>query len=61
VGGSLLLLEPGKSEDTQGSCREFSAYMGARKKWWLLPILLLLFVFGGVLIQAQGSAVARFI
>ena len=41
--------------------REFFAYMGARKKWWLLPILLVLLVFGGLLILAQGSAVAPFI
>ena len=41
--------------------RELYAYMGARKKWWLLPILLVLVVFGGLLILAQGSAVAPFI
>ena len=41
--------------------REFFAYMSARKKWWLLPILLVLVVFGGLLILAQGSAVAPFI
>jgi Family of unknown function (DUF5989) len=40
---------------------ELFAYMGARKKWWLLPILLTLLVFGGLLILAQGSAVAPFI
>jgi hypothetical protein len=41
--------------------REFWAYMGARKKWWLLPVLIVLLVFGGLLILAQGSAVAPFI
>jgi Family of unknown function (DUF5989) len=41
--------------------REFFAYMGARKKWWLAPILLVLMIFGGLLILAQGSAVAPFI
>jgi Family of unknown function (DUF5989) len=41
--------------------REFVAYMGARKKWWLLPILIVLLTFGGLLILAQGSAVAPFI
>ena len=35
--------------------------MSARKEWWLLPILLVLLVFGGLLILAQGSAVAPFI
>ena len=41
--------------------REFFAYMAARKKWWLLPIMLVLLIFGGLLILAQGSAVAPFI
>jgi hypothetical protein len=41
--------------------REFFAYMSARKKWWLAPIILVLLIFGGLLILAQGSAVAPFI
>ena len=41
--------------------RELLAYMGARKKWWLLPIVVMLGVFGGLLIMSQGSAVAPFI
>jgi hypothetical protein len=41
--------------------RELLAYMGARKKWWLLPIVVLLVVFGALLILAQGSAIAPFI
>jgi hypothetical protein len=41
--------------------REFFAYMGARKKWWLLPVVLVLLIFGGLLILAQGSAVSPFI
>ena len=41
--------------------RELFAYMGARKKWWLAPILLVLLIFGGLLVLAQGSAVAPFI
>lgn len=41
--------------------KELFAYMGARKKWWLLPILMVLLLFGGLLILAQGSAVAPFI
>jgi len=41
--------------------RELFAYMGARKKWWLLPILTLLLIIGGLLILAQGSAIAPFI
>jgi len=41
--------------------REFLAYMSARKKWWLAPILLALLIFGGLLILGQGSAIAPFI
>lgn len=41
--------------------KEFLAYLGARKKWWLAPVMLVLVLFGGLLILAQGSAVAPFI
>lgn len=41
--------------------QELFAYMGARKKWWLLPIIVLSVLFGGLLILAQGSALAPFI
>jgi hypothetical protein len=36
-------------------------YMRIRKKFWLLPILFTLAVFGGLLILAKGSAIAPFI
>ena len=41
--------------------RELLAYMGARKKWWLLPILLVMLVVGALLVFAQGSVLAPFI
>jgi hypothetical protein len=41
--------------------KELFAYMRARKKWWLLPVLIVLLVFGGLLILAKGSAIAPFI
>lgn len=37
------------------------AFMRQRKKYWLLPIVLVLLVLGGLLIFAQSSAVAPFI
>jgi hypothetical protein len=40
---------------------ELWAYMGARKKFWLLPLILLLLVFGGLLVLAKGSAIAPFV
>jgi Family of unknown function (DUF5989) len=36
-------------------------FLHARKKFWLLPILLVLLVFGGLIALVQGSAVAPFI
>ena len=41
--------------------RELWAYMGARKKFWLLPLMLVLLVFGGLIVLSKGSAVAPFI
>lgn len=41
--------------------RELWAFMRERKKFWLLPILLVLFLVGTLLVFAQGSALAPFI
>ena len=41
--------------------REFWEFLRVRKKYWLLPILLVLVIFGGLIILTQGSAVAPFI
>ncbi len=40
---------------------ELWAFMRERKKFWLLPILLVLGLFGGLVVLTQGSAVAPFI
>jgi hypothetical protein len=40
---------------------ELWRFMRIRKKFWLLPILIVMFMLGGLLILAQGSAVAPFI
>ena len=40
---------------------EFWNFIRARKKYWLLPILIILVVFGGLIVLSQGSAVAPFI
>ena len=40
---------------------ELWAFLRVRKKFWLAPILLMLLVFGGLIILAQGSGVAPFI
>ena len=41
--------------------KEIWAYMRTRKKFWLIPILLVMAILGGLLVLAQGSAVAPFI
>jgi hypothetical protein len=41
--------------------KEMWAYMRVRKKWWLLPVITVLFVVGMLLVLAQGSALAPFI
>lgn len=41
--------------------KELWAFMRIRKKWWLLPILLMIVLLGLILIFAQGSALAPFI
>ena len=41
--------------------KEFWEFLKFRKKYWLLPILLVLVLFGGLIILSQGTAVAPFI
>ncbi|MFT5438296.1 MAG: hypothetical protein ACI9MJ_000155 [Alphaproteobacteria bacterium] len=41
--------------------KEFWKFMQVRKKFWLLPIFLMLLLFGGLVILTQGSAIAPFI
>jgi len=41
--------------------KDLWAFMKERKKFWLLPIVLVMLLLGGLLIFAQGSAVAPFI
>ena len=36
-------------------------FLGARRKYWLLPIIIITVVLGGLLVLAQGSVVAPFI
>ena len=41
--------------------KEFIVFLKVRKKYWLLPILIILLIFGGLIVLSQGSAVAPFI
>jgi len=40
---------------------ELWIFMRTRRKYWLVPIIVMLAVFGGLVILAKGSAVAPFI
>jgi hypothetical protein len=40
---------------------EFWRFLRVRKKYWLMPVVLVVVLFGGVIVLAHGSAVAPFI
>ena len=41
--------------------REVWAFLRIRKKFWLLPIFVVLGIFGGLIVLTKGTAVAPFI
>jgi|TARA_Y100000389_G_scaffold57970_1_gene53970 hypothetical protein len=41
--------------------KEFWQFLKVRKKYWLMPIIIVLVIFGGLIVLSQGSAVAPFI
>jgi Family of unknown function (DUF5989) len=41
--------------------RGFWKFLRHRKKYWLLPVLVIMLVLGALLVLAQGSAIAPFI
>jgi uncharacterized protein DUF5989 len=46
---------------TSGLIRELWLFMRTRKKYWLLPVVLVLLLVGWLLVVAQGSVLAPFI
>ncbi len=44
-----------------GFVAELWTFMRIRKKFWLLPIIIMMAIFGGLVVLSQGSAVAPFI
>ncbi len=40
---------------------ELWAFIRIRKKFWLLPVLVMMVIFGGLIVLSHGSAVAPFI
>lgn len=41
--------------------REFGMFLRTRKRFWLVPILIMMAIFGGLIVLTQGTAVAPFI
>ena len=41
--------------------KEFCQFLAVRKKYWLLQIIIVLVLFGGIIVLSQGSAIAPFI
>jgi len=41
--------------------REFLEFLSVRKKFWLLPIIIVLVLFGGLIILSKGSVFAPFV
>ena len=41
--------------------KEFFLFLKERKKYWLIPIIIVLALFGGLIVLTQGSVVAPFI
>jgi len=44
-----------------GFVRELWTFLKVRKKFWLVPILFVMVMLGGLIVLTQGSAVAPFI
>ncbi len=41
--------------------REFIMFLKVRKKYWLIPVFVVLVMFGGLIVLSQGTAIAPFI
>ena len=41
--------------------RELTIFMIRRRKFWLVPIVLMMVLLGGLLVLAEGSVVAPFV
>jgi hypothetical protein len=49
------------ASDRVGILAEFVEFLWERKLWWMIPMVVVLTLFGMLLVFAQGSAVAPFI
>jgi hypothetical protein len=56
--------ESPRTEETMGkgsTLKEIWSFLRVRKKWWLVPVVVLLGLIGALLILTEGSALAPFI
>ena len=60
-GGRKGAPETLKKEPTMSFISEICSFLLARKKFWLLPIVVAMVMLGGLVVLTQGSAVAPFI
>ena len=44
-----------------GIIKEFWGFLMTRKKWWLLPVIIMLGILGLLIMFTEGSAIAPFI
>jgi hypothetical protein len=44
-----------------GIAGELLSFLWERKLWWMIPMVLVLLVFGGLMVAAQGTALGPFI
>jgi len=58
---TAVLSQDNSKEYTMSIFAELWDFLQERKKYWLMPIFLVLLVFGGLILMVQGSAVAPFI
>lgn len=58
---NLLETSSEKKGETMEFIKELWAFLRIRKKLWLAPIILVMFVLGGLLILAKGSILAPLI
>ncbi len=54
----MIIITGGKE---MGLLREFWGFMKVRKKFWLLPIIIILVLLGALIVFTESSAVAPFI
>ena len=51
----------GKTKSKLGIIGNFFGFLWERKLWWMIPLILVLFLIGFILVMTQGSALAPFI